>query len=142
MFFTDQKTMIHLSRHSNSSRISNNGLSEIDSIKTHKSSAKPRLPRHISSLESKTHTIQERWRRESNSVFEPNSSSSQAIDLAVNISRYQLRDRASIQKHSENVRSSLERRLRVAIARGNYPLVALLQAEFEQLQAVEAGKSI
>lgn len=127
--------MIHLSRHSNSSRISNNNLSEIDSIKTPKSPAKPRLPRHISSLESKTHTIQERWHRADRSIFEPNSSRSQAIDLAVSISRYQLGDRASIQKHSENVQSNLERRLQVAIARGNDRLVALLQAEFEQLQA-------
>ena len=95
-------------------------------------------PRHISALESKTHSSKDRLARAKNlsrpyfnsSKFNP----SQAIDLAVNISRYQFRDRASLQKHSENVRSSLKHRLQMARERENARLIALLLAELKQLQ--------
>lgn len=128
--------MIHLSRHSTHNQNNSRDLARVDSITTSQSIAKPKLPRHISSIESKAHTALERWQHRAEcSADKPNFSCSQAIELAVNISRYQLRDRVSRQKHSENVRSNLERRLQVAISSGNYPLVALLQAEFEQLQA-------
>ena len=94
-------------------------------------------PRHISSLESRTHSTRDRLAKansSSKSYFDSANNSSQAIELAVNISQYQLRDRASLQKHSENVRSSLEHRLQVARERENARLVALLLAELKQLQ--------
>ena len=100
--------------------------------------AKP-TPRHISSLESRTHSSRDRLAKAknlsksyfNNSKLDP----SQAIDLAVNISQYQLRDRASLQKHSENIFANLEHRLQVARERENARLIALLQAELKQLQA-------
>lgn len=94
------------------------------------------LPRHISSLASKAHSSQERLAiaNRSQNHTSTNFNRSLATDLAVNISRYQLSDRDSIQKHSQNVRSSLEHRLRVAIEQGNTQLIALLQTELKQLQ--------
>ena len=125
--------MLNLSPNSNSDL--NNYLSEIidREILDHRDS----LPRHISPLASKAHSSQERLsiaNRFQQHSASTNLDRSLATDLAVNISRYQLSDRALIQKHSQNVRSTLEHRLEVAIARGNSQLIALLQTELKQLQ--------
>ena len=97
--------------------------------------AKP-TPRHISSLESKTHSSRDRLVRALSKSYSDNSkfNFTQVRDLAINISQYQLRDRALLEKHSENVRFSLEHRLQVARERENNRLVALLLTELKQLQ--------
>ena len=95
------------------------------------------LPRHISRLTSKAHSSQERLamaNRFQQHRASKNYNRSLATALAVNISRYQLSDRALIQKHSQNVRSSLEHRLQVAVEQENSQLIALLQTELKQLQ--------
>jgi hypothetical protein len=55
-------------------------------------------------------------------------------NLAVNILRYQLSDRAAQQNHLESVRSSLEKRLQRAKAKGDRQLISLLEDEFKQLE--------
>lgn len=55
-------------------------------------------------------------------------------NLAVNILKYQLSDRASQQKHLENLRRNLEHRLQVAKSQGNSQLLNLLQEEYRQLK--------
>lgn len=120
---------------SNSNQNLNNYRSEI--IDRHLNYRQSLLPRHISRLTSKAHSSQERLamaNRLQQNLVSTNFDRSQATALAVNISRYQLSDRDSIQKHSQNIRSSLEHRLEVAIARGNSQLIALLQTELKQLQ--------
>lgn len=103
---------------------------------------KLKLPRHISSLESKARV---------NSCVNSNldeinyqsvirsanleSHPAEAIDLAVSILKYQLKDLASKQKHLENVRCNLRHRLQVAQVQGNSQLVNILQEEFRQLEA-------
>ena len=94
---------------------------------------KPRLPRHISTLESK---ISNHFNL--SEVQQPKTcplaSESLNSTVAWNILKYQLSDRASQQKHGENVRSSLKHRLEVARAMGNKQLVRILQEEFRQLE--------
>ena len=96
------------------------------------------IPRHILPLESKAHSSRDRLARADNlsKLYSGNSNfnNTQATELAVNISQYQLGDRVLLQKHSENVRSNLEHRLQVARRRENAQLVTLLLAELKQLQ--------
>ena len=97
--------------------------------------AKPKLPRHISTLESLGHA------KANNSQLKVNNKCSlssdteveKALDLAVNILRYQLED-SSRQKHLSNLHRNLQNRLAVAIATKNEELVELLQQEFQQLE--------
>ncbi len=96
-----------------------------------------KLPRHISFWESKSyHSISN-----SNKIEQVSKTDSLAVDpaeatnLAVNILRYQLGDRASKQKHLENVYGNLEHRLEVARINKNQQLVNILREEFKQLQA-------
>ncbi|GAB4523464.1 MAG: hypothetical protein Tsb0014_01020 [Pleurocapsa sp.] len=55
-------------------------------------------------------------------------------NLAVNILRYQLSDRAAQETHLESVRRSLEKRLQRAKAQGDRQLISLLEDEFKQLE--------
>lgn len=99
---------------------------------------KLKLPRHISSLESKTRVNSNLDEINHKSVIcltNLDSDSVEAIDLAVSILKYQLKDRASKQKHLENVRCNLRHRLQVAQVQGNSQLVDILQEEFRQLEA-------
>lgn len=102
-------------------------------------SAKPRLPRHISTLASETHSSMDRLSKTNYNkrIFAQNSSCPQnpAINLAVSISQYQLSDRPLRQKHLENLRGNLQHRLEVAVAGKNSQLVSMLQQEFRQLEA-------
>lgn len=101
-------------------------------------SAKSRLPKHISSLESygrrKTtnsgqHQIPTRCPLRQNTSYP-----TPATNLAVNILRYQLQDHVSQQRHRENLRGNLQHRLAVAQAKKNSQLVSILQEEFRQLE--------
>ena len=98
---------------------------------------KLRLPRHISALESKTHSSTDRLgkTKHKTKISSQNSSDrgNQAIELAVGISRYQL-SYPSQQKHLENLHRNLKHRLKVAVARGDSQLVSILQEEFRQLE--------
>lgn len=100
---------------------------------------KPKLPRHLSALESATHSSIDRLGKANQNakIFSQdlNYEENQAIELAVSISRYQLSDRPSQQKHLENLRCNLHHRLEVAVAVGNSQLVKMLQEEFRQLEA-------
>jgi hypothetical protein len=99
-----------------------------------------KLPRHISSISSWGSKLH---RNISNSnkieqvskTYRLAADPSEATNLAVNILRYQLSDRASKQKHLENVYGNLEHRLEVAQANKNQQLVNILREEFKQLQA-------
>ncbi len=99
---------------------------------------KLKLPRHISSLESKAHVnasnldaINHQPKIGSNNL---DSDQAEAIDLAVSILKYQLKNYTSKQKHLENVRSNLRHRLQVAQTQGNIQLVHILEEEFRQLE--------
>ena len=127
--------MINLFRYSNHSN--NQPSSEISEEFSYVS-AKPRLPRHVSTFESKTYRVIDRLGKSSQNerIFTQNSSCAEipAIHLAVSISQYQL-SRPLRQKHLENLRGNLQHRLEVAVAGGNSQLVTILQQEFRQLEA-------
>ncbi|MGL5079663.1 MAG: hypothetical protein ACRDBG_28025 [Waterburya sp.] len=95
-----------------------------------------KLPRHICQLETKTHRGQSQMGQMNHKPrickIEPNPTTTG--HLAWDILRYQLSDRQAKQKHIENVRSNLERRLQVAKAQGNNQLVKILRDEFRQLE--------
>ena len=55
-------------------------------------------------------------------------------NTAANILRYQISDRASQQKHLENLLHNLERRLQVAKSQGNRQLLDILLKEYKQLE--------
>ncbi len=102
---------------------------------------KLKLPRHISSLESKARVNSNLGNLDEinyqSVICSTNLDSypAEAIDLAVSILKYQLKDLASKQKHLENVRCNLRHRLQVAQVQGNSQLVNILQEEFRQLEA-------
>ena len=54
--------------------------------------------------------------------------------LALDILKYQLSDKKAKQTHLDNVRLSLEKRLKAAKVSGNHHLVALLEKESQQLE--------
>jgi hypothetical protein len=102
------------------------------------SSEKIRLPRHISPLESTQHnraidTSQHQVTAQQ-CTLNQKTSSAEARNLAVNILRYQLQDSAAQQKHLENLRNNLQRRLETAQTKDNCQLVTMLQEEFRQLE--------
>lgn len=100
-------------------------------------SAKIRLPRHISSLESPQH-----HRTTNGSMHQiaqkcptnQDAYPAEATNLAVNILRYQLQDSMAQQKHLENLRNNLQHRLTVAQTNKNCQLVTMLQEESKQLE--------
>ena len=95
------------------------------------------LPRHIAQWETKSHRNRNGVHQlgYAPKVCQINTDQMQATTkLAWNILRYQLSDRQAQQKHLNNVRRNLERRLQVAKAKGNNQLVNILQEEFKQLE--------
>lgn len=94
---------------------------------------KPKLPRHISSLESGSYKRSDLSKLQKVSTC-PLSQEPSTSDVAWNILKYQLYDRHLKQKHLANLQSNLERRLSVARVQGNEKLVQILQEEFRQLQ--------
>jgi hypothetical protein len=114
------------------------GDSELSDRSNLDDSAKIRLPRHISSLESCQHHQRANASRQQISQTDfgkRNTYSAEATNLAVNILRYQLQDAFAQQKHLENWQNSLQHRLKVAQAKENHQLVTMLQEEFRQLEA-------
>ena len=55
---------------------------------------------------------------------------------AFSILQYQLKDREAIQAHTDNLRRSLERRIKTAKAQGNQELVAMLDREFREITSL------
>lgn len=111
---------------------------EVMGAETFDRQKKLKLPRHISSLESKgrlNSTLDEINYQSVICSANLESHPAEAIDLAVSILKYQLKDLASKQKHLENVRCNLRHRLQVAQVQGNSQLVNILQEEFRQLEA-------
>jgi hypothetical protein len=110
----------------------------VEIIATEVSDCQPRykLPRHICQPETKSHRGQTKIGQMNHNPrickIEPNPTATG--HLAWDILRYQLSDRQAKQKHLENVRSNLERRLQVAEAQGNNQLVKILRDEFKQLE--------
>ncbi|MEM8720043.1 MAG: hypothetical protein AAGE84_12130 [Cyanobacteria bacterium P01_G01_bin.39] len=100
---------------------------------------KLRLPRHISCLENRSYsatsrsTITEKIPHACS--LELDSNRVEAINLAVDIIKYQLHDRLCQQKHLENILVNLRHRIEVASATGNAQLVNILQQEFSELIA-------
>ena len=92
---------------------------------------KPKLPRHISSLESGTYNRSSLIKLQTLSACPLSQSPTNA---AWDILKYQLSDRHLEQKHLANLRSNLERRLSVARVQGNEKLIQILQEESRQLQ--------
>ena len=99
---------------------------------------RPRLPRHISCLENQTYSknrsiITDQIPQACSLNLDSNRV--EAINLAVDIIKYQLHDRLSQQKHLENLLVNLKHRIKVARATGNSQLVNVLQQEFRELIA-------
>lgn len=101
-------------------------------------SEKPRLPRHISSLESPSRSKAVKARLHQapkkcplNQNASPVVASNQAIDML----RDQLQDTAFAAKYLANVRRNLQYRLEVAQVKENCQLVTMLQEEVRQLEA-------
>jgi hypothetical protein len=125
--------MLNLSRYANKQAARHYELSDrliLDS------SEKIRLPRHISSLESTQHnrTIDTSQHQVAQQCALNQDTSSAEANMAVNILRYQLQDSAAQQKHLENLRNNLQRRLATAQTKENCQLVTMLQEEFRQLE--------
>ena len=93
---------------------------------------KPKLPRHISSLESRSYNRSNLSKVQKLSAC-PLSQES-PTNVAWDILKYQLSDRPSRQKHLANLQSNLEHRLSVARVQGNEKLVQILQEESRQLR--------
>ncbi len=129
--------MLNLSPYSDKKR--NKYYSEKIGLEIANIEINPKLPRHISGLSSKKHREIGKQGQASqmptvcsiNLDPEP----AETINLAVDILKYQLNDRASKQKHVENVRRNLQHRLQVAQASENRELMSILQEEFRQLEA-------
>jgi hypothetical protein len=127
--------MLNLSRSTNYRDASKSN--ELDDNLVSHPSTKIRLPRHISSLESPQRN------RTSNALHQiaqtcfsnRDTYSAEATSLAVNILRYQLQDSVAQQKHLENLRNNLQRRLTIAQVNNNCQLVTMLQEESKQLEA-------
>lgn len=94
------------------------------------------LPHHISVPETKSY--RERYHlnqiNAAPRVCRIDTYKPSTTNLALDILKYQLSDRASKQKHLENVRSNLQRRIEVAKAQGNRQLIDILQDEYRQLE--------
>ena len=100
-------------------------------------STRVKLPRHISCWETESHHNLKKPNRikQLSQTCRLNARQSEATNLAVNMIKYQLKDRLLRQKHFQNVQYNLQHRLEVAQATGNSQLVSILQEEFKQLQA-------
>ena len=115
---------------------------------------KPKLPRHISCLETSTYSQSIRGnsavqqplkcsldkdlsRREATNLVGGNAPSNGACSTPrvspVNILKNQLKAYTAQQKHLANLLNNLRYRLKVANAKGNRELVDLLQKEFTEL---------
>lgn len=98
----------------------------------------PKLPRHLSCLESKNYrqTGNQSKTSQLNTTCPTNLATDQleTINSAQNILKYQLSDRAAQQKHLENVRRNLQHRIEVAKAKKNHQLVRMLQEESRLLE--------
>ena len=98
------------------------------------------LPRHLSVPETQSHRGRyDLGKNLAKTNYLPrvcrlNSERQNRASLAVDILKYQLGDRVSQQKHLENLRHNLERRLQVAKSQGNSELLNILQDEYEQLK--------
>lgn len=93
------------------------------------------LPRHISVPEIKTY----RGTHANQIDYIPracplDNSQPAQTNLAWDLLKYQLSDRAAQQQHLANLRSNLQHRLQVAQAKGDRKLVDILQDEFQQLE--------
>jgi hypothetical protein len=127
--------MLNLSRSTNY-RDAPNYIELKDNLISHPS-AKVRLPRHISSLESPQHnrtTNVSRHPIARKCLTNPDTYPAEATNLAVNILRYQLQDSMAKQKHLENLRNNLQHRLTIAQTNKNCQLVTMLQEESRQLE--------
>lgn len=93
------------------------------------------LPRHISAPSTKSHRVRSRFYevRYAPKVCQLDLDESKKANLALDILKYQLKDRTSQKQHLENLRTNLERRLQVAKSQGNTQLVNILQNEYKQL---------
>ena len=92
------------------------------------------LPRHISVPQTQSHRERDlRTIDHVPRVCRIDSNNQNGTNLAVDILKYQLSDRASQEKHLENVCSNLQRRLLVAESQGNNQLIDILQDEYNQL---------
>jgi hypothetical protein len=99
--------------------------------------AKPRLPRHISSLESFSHNQENNFslgQAPRKCPLHQNTNPEEATSLAVNILRAQLQDSVFTEKYLANVRQNLQHRLEVAQAQENRQLATILLEEFRQLE--------
>jgi hypothetical protein len=128
--------MLNLSSYSNCQNYQ--GDSELSDRHVSSSSEKPRLPRHISSLESPSHSRVMKARLHQapeKCPLNQNTSPVVASNQAVNMLRYQLQDTAFAEKYLENVRRNLQYRLEVAQVEEKCQLVTMLQEEVRQLEA-------
>ena len=127
--------MLNLSPYSDKKR--NKPHSEKIGLEIANIQANPKLPRHISGLSSTKHRKIGKQEQASQMPticsINLDADPAETINLAVNILKYQLNDRASKQKHVENVRRNLQHRLQAAQASENRELVSILQEEFRQL---------
>lgn len=94
------------------------------------------LPRHISTPETRSHRGVHNVSKINYAprVCRLDAGKLNKANSAWDILKYQLSDRASRQKHLENIFSNLEHRLQVAKTTGNNELVSILQAEYRQLE--------
>ncbi|MEL6787242.1 MAG: hypothetical protein AAFO76_07485 [Cyanobacteria bacterium J06607_15] len=98
---------------------------------------KIRLPRHIATLETPQRCqayCAKSLATGSNCTNNQQQYRTEAINLAVSILDYQLKNGAAQQKHLENLRSNLQHRWEVAKANQNSQLMMMLQHEFRQLE--------
>jgi anion-transporting ArsA/GET3 family ATPase len=127
--------MLNLSRYANKQPARD--YDELSDRQILDSSEKIRLPRHISSLESTQHNRAvntSEYRVDRQCALNYDDCSRKTNNLAVNILQYQLQDSAAQQKHLENQRNSLQRRLETAQTKENSQLVTMLQKELRQLE--------
>ena len=98
--------------------------------------SKNKLPRHISAPETESHRggYNPSKINYAPRLCEINPKKPDRVNLAINIIKYQLRDRTARQKHLENLRSNLNYRLQVAKSQKNERLLNILQDEYKQLE--------
>lgn len=91
--------------------------------------------RHISQWETKSHRNSLKQFSYAPKVCQMSTYKTQTTtNLPLNILRYQFSDRQAKQKHLNNIRQNLNRRLEVAKAQRNKQLINILQKEYQQLE--------
>lgn len=91
--------------------------------------------RHISQWETKSHRNSLTQFGYAPRVCQLSTYKTQTTtNLPLNILRYQLSDRQAKQKHFDNIRQNLNRRLQIAKAEKNSQLINILQEEYRQLE--------